>query len=205
MAYIITVEEATRGLFAAWFMFIRDKRAAQLLDNTYMAAVKSYWAAVIVLPLYMLGTTIEFLNPSEDVRNFATLAAEAGLFNATVAEFCIFVLCWFVAWPLVLDRITPYLDDECDENFFRYIAAYNWMRVTYVLVGLLFVALHFAHLIPESSAAPVALTVLVVLWSYHWFVLRHALGVNGGTAALLVAAEFMFVTTIKALILATAL
>jgi len=204
VAYIITVEEATRGIFAAWFMFLRDKRAALLLENTYMAAVKSYWAALIVLPLYMLGTTIEFLNPSNDIRNFAALAAEAGLFNATVAEFCIFVLCWFVAWPLVLDRITPYLED-CDGNFFRYIAAYNWMRVTYVLVGLAFVALHFAGLIPAGAADAVALTVLMVLWSYHWFVLRHALGVNGGYAALLVAAEFLFVTMVKALILATAL
>ncbi len=203
MAYIITVEEATRGVFAAWFMLLRDKRAPLLLENTYMAAVKSYWAALIVLPLYLLGTSLEFLSPSEDVRNFATLAAEAGLFNATVAEFCIFVLCWFVAWPLLLDRITPYLD--CDENFFRYIAAYNWMRVTYVLVGLTFVALHFAGLIPAGSADAAALTVLVVLWSYHWFVLRHALGVNGGYAALLVAAEFMFVTMIKALILLAAL
>ncbi|UCH75821.1 MAG: hypothetical protein JSU82_08350 [Rhodospirillales bacterium] len=204
MAYIITVEEATRGLFAAWFMFVRDKRAAMLLENTYLAAVKSYWAALIVLPLYMIGTTIEFLNPSDDVRNFAVLAGEAGLFNATVAEFCIFVLCWFVAWPLVLDRITPYLG-TCDGNFFRYIAAYNWMRVTYVLVGLLFVTLHFAGLVPPHAAEAVALTVLLVLWSYHWFVLRHALGVNSGMAALLVAVEFMFVTTIKAVILATAL
>ncbi len=203
MAYIITVEEATRGIFAAWFMFLRDKRAAALLENTYMAAVKSYWAALVVLPLYMLGTTIEFLNPSDDIRNFAALAAEAGLFNATVAEFCIFVLCWFVAWPLVLDRIAPYLD--CDDNFFRYIAAYNWMRVTYVLVGLSFVTLHFAGLIPAGAADEAALAVLIVLWSYHWFVLRHALGVNSGYAALLVAAEFMFVTMVKALILATAL
>jgi len=202
VAYIITVEEATRGIFAAWFMFLRDKRAALLLENTYMAAVKSYWAALIVLPLYMLGTTIEFLNPSDDVRNFGTLAGEAGLFNATVAEFCIFVLCWFVAWPLVLDRIAPLLD--CDDNFFRYIAAYNWMRVTYVLVGLSFVTLHYAGMIPAGMAEPVALTVLFMLWSYHWFVLRHALGVNGGFAALLVAAEFMFVTTIKALILTVA-
>jgi len=202
VAYIITVEEATRGIFAAWFMFLRDKRAALLLENTYMAAVKSYWAALIVLPLYMLGTTLEFLNPSDDIRNFAALAKEAGLFNATVAEFCIFVLCWFVAWPLVLDRIAPLLD--CDDNFFRYVVAYNWMRVTYVLVGLSFVTLHFAGLIPTGVADAAALTVLLMLWSYHWFVLRHALGVNGGFAALLVAAEFMFVTTIKALILAAA-
>lgn len=203
MAYIITVEEATRGLFAAWYMLIHDKRAPQLLENTYMAAVRSYWAALIVLPLYMLGTTIEILNPTDDVRNFATMAAEAGLFNATVAEFCIFILCWFVAWPLVLDRLTPYLD--CDDNFFRYIAAYNWMRVAYVLVGLLYAALHFAGAIPAGATNFVALAVLLMLWSYHWFVLRHALGVNGGFAALLVATEFMFFTTLKALILAVAL
>lgn len=203
MTYLITVEEAMRGIFAAWFMFLRDKRAAALLDNSYLGAVKSYWAALIVLPLYMLGTTIEFLGPSDSLRNFGYMAGEAGLLNATIAEICIYILCWFVAWPLVLDRLAPYLD--CEENFFRYIAGYNWMRVMYILIGLIFITLNFAGIIPEESRNAAAFTVLAVLWTYHWFVLRHALGVNGGYAALLVAAEFLFVSMIKDLILVTAL
>ena len=48
-------------MYAIRSYYVRDKRAALLLENTYMAAVKSYWAALIVLPLYMLGTMIEFL------------------------------------------------------------------------------------------------------------------------------------------------
>lgn len=191
-----------RGIFAAWFMFLRDKRAASLLDNSFVGAVKSYWAALFVLPLYMLGTTIEFLAPSEDMRNFGYMVSEAGLLNATIAELCIFVLCWFVAWPLVLDRIASYLD--CEDNFFRYIAGYNWMRVIYVLIGLVYVTLNFAGVIPKESQTAAAFTLLAMLWTYHWFVLRHALGVNGGYAALLVAAEFLFVSMVRDLVLVTA-
>lgn len=203
MAYVITVREATRGIYAAGSMFLRDKSAADLFENTYHAAVRSYWAAMIVLPLYILGTALEFLIPSEKIQNFGYLASEAGLLNATVAEICIFVLCWFVAWPVFLDRFTGWLD--CDKNFFRYIVAYNWMRVTYVVVGVSYVSMHYAGLIPAGSSDVVAIALLLVLWSYHWFVLRHALGVDALFATLLVASEFMFVTLIKGLILQSAL
>lgn len=203
MAYVITVEEATRGIYAAGSMFLRDKRAATLFENTYRAAVRSYWAALVVLPLYILGTSIEFLIPSENLQNFGYLAGEAGLFNATLAEICIFVLCWFVAWPVMLDRFTGWLD--CDGNFFRYIVAYNWMRVAYVFVGLVFISAYYTGLIPAESADILAIGLLLVLWSYHWFVLRHVLGIDAILATLLVATEFLFVSLLKNLILHTAL
>ena len=44
-----------------------------------------------------------------------------------------------------------------------------------------------------------------MLWSYHWFLLRHALGLNGGLAALMVALEFFFITMLKDFIVNTAI
>jgi hypothetical protein len=205
VSYLITVEEAMRGVFAAWFMFLRDKRAASLLSNDYVTAVKSYWAALLILPLYLVVTTIEltFGTGSGDIRNFGVMVEQAGFARAAIAEVCVYVLCWFVAWPLVLDKLAPYLD--CDDNFFRYVAAYNWMRVIYVMVGVFYIAALAAGAIPAESRDAAGFALLVVLLTYHWFVLRHALGANGGYSALLVAAEFLLVTMIKDVVLNLAL
>ncbi len=204
MSYAITVEEATRGVYAAWRLLLRDRTAVRLLENSYSGAVRSFWAAVVVLPLYALSLSLELLTPSDSYVNFGTLAAQAGMPSAVIAEFCIFVLCWFVAWPLVVDRLAPWLD--CDGNFFRYVSAYNWMHVVYALVGLLFLSLISTGLVAADSRDIVAFSLLALLWTYHWFVLRYALGVNGGFAALLVAAEVMFTTILlKNLIIFVAL
>jgi hypothetical protein len=46
---------------------------------------------------------------------------------------------------------------------------------------------------------------MAMLWTYHWFILRHALGLNGGYAAMLVGLEFVCVNMLKEIIVNTAL
>jgi hypothetical protein len=184
-------------------MFIRDARAADLFENSYAGAVRSYWAALVILPLYLLAVAIESTVASESYFNFAVLAERSGLLAASLAEFCIFTLCLFVAWPLVVDRLAGYLD--CEKNFFRYVAAYNWMHVPYVLAGLVYWAGHLSGVIHGGNSFIATLSLLGLLWTYHWFVLRHALGVNGGFAAMLVALEYIFVLMLKDIIVSTAL
>ncbi|MBE9552374.1 MAG: hypothetical protein IMF05_02810 [Proteobacteria bacterium] len=203
MSYSIAFKETARGLFATWRMFLRDPRAASLFENSHAGALRSYWAAVVILPVYMLVTSIEYAVPSESYANFGRLVEHSGLLSATLAEFCVYTLCWFVAWPLVVDRIAPYLD--CGQNFFRYVAAYNWMHVPYVLIGLLFWIGKMSGVIHDGNNFAATLTLLGVIWTYHWFVLRHALGLNGGYAALLVGLEFVFITMLKEMILSTAM
>jgi len=203
LARSIAFEETTRGLYATWRLCLRDARAASLFENSHAGALRSYWAAAVILPVYMLVAGIEYATPAESYGTFGTLVGHSGFLGATLAEFSIYTLCWFVAWPLVVDRLTPYLN--CDRNFFRYVAAYNWMHVPYVLVGLLFWTGKMAGVIDDGNSLAAALSLLGVLWTYHWFVARHALGVNGGVAVLLVGAEFLFVTMLKGIILTVAL
>lgn len=203
MSYSIALAETTRGLYAAWRMFIRDARAADLFENSYAGAVRSYWAALIILPLYLLSVAIESTFPSESYFNFATLAEHSGLLAASLAEFCVFTLAFFVVWPLIMDRLAVYLD--CEKNFFRYVAAYNWMHVPYVLVGLAFWAGKLSGFVHDGNSLIISLSMLSLLWTYHWFILRHALGVNGGFAAMLVGAEYFMVVMLKDIIVTTAL
>lgn len=184
-------------------MFMRDPRAAALFENSYSGAVRSYWAAAVILPLYALGILIEYSVPSDGYGNFGRIAERSGLLSASLAEFCTFVLCWFVAWPLIIDRLAPYLD--CEKNFFRYVAAYNWMHVPYVMVGMLFWTGKMYGIVHDGNGLAASLSLIGLLWTYHWFILRHALGLNGGYAAMLVALEFVVVTMLKQIIISTAL
>ena len=203
MARSIAFEETTRGLYATWRLCLRDTRAASLFENSHAGALRSYWAAAVILPVYVLIVSIEYVTPTDSYGNFGTLAGHSGLLGATLAEISIYTLCWFVAWPLVVDRVAPYLN--CDRNFFRYVAAYNWMHVPYVLAGLLYWTGLTTSVIHDGNSVAASLSLLSMLGIYHWLVVRHALGVNGGVAALLVGAEFMFVTMLKGIILTVAL
>lgn len=203
MSYALNFEQTTRGVYAAWRLFLRDPRAAKLFENSYEGAVRSYWAAAVILPVYVAIVAMEYAIPVGGYANFGKLAGEAGFFNAAVAEVIVYALCWFVAWPLVIDRIAPMLG--CDANFFRYVSAYNWMHMVYVAIGLLYWTLIMAGLVDPANGLAVTVSLLTLLWIYHWFVVRHTLEVNGAVATLLVASEFMSVTMLKGMVLTAAL
>lgn len=203
MSYTIAIDETMRGLFATWRMFLRDARAASLFQNNYSAVLRSYWAIAVILPVYLLSAAIEYATPSDNFFNFGRLAAEAGLGRAVLSEICIFALCWFVVWPLVVDRLAGVLD--CERNFLRYVAAYNWMHVPYALVGLVFWIGEFAGIVHAGNRLAVSMTLLATIWAYHWFVLRHVLGVTGVAAAVLVAMEYVLVVTVMGIVVSVAL
>jgi hypothetical protein len=184
-------------------MFMRDPRAAALFENTYAGTVRSYWAALVILPLYVAGVGLTAFLPEGTNGTFTVFAQKSGYLGATVAHFCIYTLCWFVAWPLVFDRLAAYLD--CDENFFRYIAAYNWMHVLYAVAGILFVTGKMSGIVHDGNSLGASLALYAVLWSYHWFIMRHALGLNGIFSAIFVAVEFAFFVMVKDFIVTVAL
>lgn len=203
MSQSIAFQETIRGLYATWRMFLRDPRAASLFENSHAGALRSYWAAAVILPAFILTLGAQYISPDVSRNSFGALAEQSGLLSATLVQFCMYTLCWFVAWPLIVDRLTGYLD--CGSHYFRYVAAYNWMHVPYVLVALLFLTGKMSGIIHSGNAFVAGLSLLAVLWTYHWFILRHALGLNAGYAAMLVGLEFVCVNMLKEIIVNTAL
>lgn len=193
VAYAITVEDATRGLFVAWRLLLRDERAAGLIDDSYQGVVKSFWSAILALPAFGLILYLQTGIPSDQLANFGVLAAEAGLANALGGSLVAYAVTW-LAWPLVMDRIAPALG--CDAHYFRYLAAYNWMSAFWWLIMLGYTVLRFTNVVTLEVASAFGLGVLTIMWAYHWFVIRTTLKVSGGVAGALVAVDFMLMSVI---------
>lgn len=193
MAYAITVEDATRGMFVAWRLFLRDGRAAGLIDDSYQGVVKSFWAAALALPAFGLILYLQTGIPSKQLANFGVLAQEAGFANALSSNLIAYAVTWLV-WPIVMDRVAPALG--CDRYYFRYIAAYNWMLAVWWLIMLGYNFLRFTDVVTMETANTFGLGVLTILWAYHWFVIRSTLRIGGGLAAALVAIGFILMTII---------
>lgn len=202
MAVPITVNDVSKGFYAAWRLLHRDREAVSLLDNTLEGVKKSFWCAAIILPAYVLFLLFEIGTPVDEIGNIGNTIAKAGLFNAWAAEMAFFVMSW-VAWPLAMDRIAPWF--ERDENYFRYLISYNWAHGLRIVLLVGYMALRFSGMVPEDLVGLLKLSVLVVFWAYHWFLLRNVLGVEGGAAALLVAAEFAMIVAINQMATAVAM
>lgn len=193
MAYAITVEDATRGMFVAWRLFLRDGRAASLVDDSFQGVVKSFWSAALALPAFGLILYLQTGIPSDQLANFGVLAQEAGVANALSASLVAYAVTWLV-WPIVMDRVAPALG--CDRHYFRYIAAYNWMSAVWWLIMLGYTVLRFTDVVTLEVANTFGLGVLTILWAYHWFVIRSTLQISGGIAAALVAVDFILMSII---------
>ena len=188
MAVSITVNEASRGVYAAWRLLRCDRGAVSLLDDTLEGVVKSYWCAALILPFYGLFLLLETGVPVEHLGSLSNLAAKAGLMNALIGEAVFYVLAWWVAWPLIMDRVAPWLGR--DENYFRYIVAYNWSHSVRIGLLVVYMAMRYSGMIPGDMLLIVQLSLLLLLCAYHWFLLRNVLETDGGTAVGLVAAEY---------------
>lgn len=188
MAVSITVNEASRGVYAAWRLLRCDRGAVSLLDDTLEGVVKSYWCAALILPFYGLFLLLEAGVPVEHLGSMSNLAAKAGLMNALIGEAVFYVLAWWVVWPLIMDRVAPWLGR--DENYFRYIVAFNWSHSVRIGLLVVYMAMRYGGMIPGDMLVIVQLSLLLLLCAYHWFLLRNVLETDGGTAVGLVAAEY---------------
>ncbi len=186
MSVANTVNEAGKGFYAAWRLLHCDAAAVSLLDDSRDGAVKSFWCAAIILPVYASLLLLETGTASQAPGNFGNLIANAGLFAAMLTKLSVFVLTW-VVWPLAMHRLAPYFGR--DENFFRYLTAYNWAHGVRIGILACYMLVRYLGLIPDDLLLGYQVAVLVILWAYHWFLLREVLDVDGLTAASLVAAE----------------
>jgi len=183
----IKLDEVTRGLFIAWRLFLWDRTAVALIDGSRVTALRSFWCAAIVLPLVFANWALQAATATKVPGNFGLLVEHAGLAR-TLAVLAIFYVIQWTAWPVLMYWLARFLD--CDRFYFRYLAARNWSVAIGGALTVIFAVVHFSAITPQGYFKAVSLLFLVVIWAYHWFILRTTLEINGGSAALLVVADF---------------
>jgi hypothetical protein len=169
----LTARDVASSVFGAYRLARFDPTGLDYIDRTTDGALKSFYAAVIVLPAYALLLAIRL----------ADQGTEAPFLQVALVELIAYVVNW-VAFPLALYRAAGMLGRPA-----RYpgaVAANNWAAVVQMGVYLPAVVLSALGVLPAELGSGLVFGVMLAMLVYQWFVLRTALDVSGMAAAALV-------------------
>lgn len=173
-----TLGETIRALYGAYRLARFDAGGMQYFDASLDGFWKSFFAAVIIAPLYFLLLMLRFQAGGSD-------AALPRFFSA---EAIAYVIAW-VLFPLLMLSIAKVLDRE--KNYLGYIIAYNWANVLQNGIYLPVAILAQTGVIPPDAGSALGLMLLLAILVYSWFIARTALDIPGPAAAALVALDLI--------------
>ena len=156
--------EILQSLYAVWRLLRGDRGALALLDGSPDAFVKSFFAAVLVLPFWLLH---EWTLLSEE-------RLTGGLFFLLAIEGLTYTISW-LAFPVVMIFVSEALGR--DRNYLHYIVAWNWAVVIQAAFAVPIAALAGAAGVPALGG--ILLLVQIAIFAYQWYITRVALQVDG--------------------------
>ncbi|MEQ8965539.1 MAG: hypothetical protein RID91_06920 [Azospirillaceae bacterium] len=171
-------DEITRALFGALLLARGDKRGLDFFERTPEGALRSFYAAVIMLPIYAVVEAIQLAG-----QDFT-----AGGPRLITVELLTYVIGW-TAFPVAMIPLAKLIDRP--ERYFDFLPVYNW--VSLVQMGIFFpvLLLTMSGVLPEGIAGGLGWIVTVALILYTWIALKSALDIGGGTAAGLVVVDLV--------------
>lgn len=175
---MISLNEVFTALYGATRLARLDAGGLRFFDITDQGFWRSFFAAVVVAPLYGVLLLIRYLNFLEPIPLFRFIALEA----------IAYVIAW-VAFPLLMASLARML--ERDEFYIRYIVAYNWAAVLQNLLYIPIAILAAAGVLSIAVSNTLGLMALALIVVYAWFITRTALEVAAGMAAGIVGLDFM--------------
>lgn len=177
---MITLQEASHGLFGAWRLLHLDKTALQHFRTDSTGFWNSFWAAAVVLPAVALETLLLTVDDSGQP------VASGGL-HAVLIYLQIFVIAWLL-FPLVMAGVTDSINRG--ERFVLFVVAWNWSNIVRVAIVLPAVVIFAAEGVetPGWGAALYLVAQLATL-VYAWAVARIALDVPPLSAVMVVVVE----------------
>ena len=175
---MISLSEVFRALYGAYRLARLDPGGLRYFDITDRGFWRSFFAAGLVAPLYLILLLIRHSNLPESIALFRFIALES----------IAYVIAW-VAFPLLMASLTRMLD--CDKFYIRFIVAYNWAAVLQNFLYIPIAILAAAGILSIPLSNTLGLIALALIVVYVWFVTRIALEVAAGMAAGIVGLDFM--------------
>ncbi len=169
----LTARDVAFSVYGVYRLAMFDKSGMGYLDRSAEGALKSFHAAVIVLPAYVVLLALRLWDQ----------AAGASLPWIVLVEAIAYVVSW-TAFPVVMMQIAAALDRQ--DRYTGFLAAYNWSAVVQMTVYLPAVILAESGLLDPALGRGFVFGVVMALLTYQWFILRTALEVGGLAAAGLV-------------------
>jgi hypothetical protein len=167
--------EIASSLYGAYRLAWFDEGGMSYFNISVEGFWRSFFAAVILAPFYLLSIGPELLNP------------EGGFsFWAALVHFGTYAISW-VLFPLVAFFATDLLG--LGQRFTALVVAVNWSSI--LIFGLLTISVGLAAL-AQHAIIELALVVLTAgLIVYHWFVIKTALESTAPVAIAFVLFNFL--------------
>ena len=162
---MITAREVGLGLFGAWRLAHLDPSGLQYFDRTEHGFWRSFWAAAVVAPGYVLIVLLR-LSDAETIDDPLRIV---------LVETISYVINW-TAYPLVAWYIVAALDRG--ERYFGYLCAYNWATALLICLYVPVVAIGGFEMLPKAITMLVGYIVTCAALFYHYFIARTALDIE---------------------------
>ena len=174
---MIDVGGATAGLFGALQLARLDRGGMRYFDATIDGFWRSFQAAVIAAPVYLLLVLLRADHPLSPDPVRATLIEAIG-----------YVIDW-TAFPLAAWYLCRAFN--CSSRYVGFIVAYNWANVLQMLAFVPIALLSATDLLPAGVVSVIALAVTVAVIYYQYFIARTALSIEALPAIGFVAVSFI--------------
>lgn len=182
---MVTARDLSYGLYVAWRFVLLDRSAMQYVDNSVDGFWKSFFAAVIVAPAYLIVAALVYFKTDAPLQ--------AGFVEIVIVQATAYVMSW-VAFPLAMATVSELL--QRGERYIGYIVAYNWAQVVVMAVSLPVILLVAASGVPLDEPNAMRSVVFFAVAFYLWFIARTALSISGWAAAGIVALDLILAQTI---------
>lgn len=160
----------------AWRLARGDPGGMDHFDCTVDGFWRSFWAALYVLPAYVLLVADQHMRA----------ARESGFLAILVGEGVVYILGWLVM-PVLAVFLTRYFGLQ--QRYVPLIVALNWASV--VQMAIMLVPLAVDVLLSTTLAIFMMLLMMGAVLVYKTFIAKVALGTTIGTAAGFIAAELV--------------
>ncbi len=172
----ITVRDVTIALYGATRLAKGDPHGIDFFDDTEEAFWRSFWAAALVAPPYLLLVAIELSGAQ----------IHSGALRVFLVELIAYVVAW-TAFPLAMFYVCEAIGRR--DRYIRYICAANWATVLQVTLYLFVTALVASGVLSGALALALSLATHIALAVYGWFIARVGLMVSTMGAAGVVALD----------------
>jgi hypothetical protein len=181
---MITPRDVLYGLYGAFRLACLDRGGARYFDKSLDGFWRSFFAAAIVLPLYIVLLALRFGEPGLTQNPFRYLSI----------EMIAYVTAW-VAFPLAALPLTRLFDKE--DKYLGFIVAYNWASVLQNAIYLPIAMIVVTQLLPAAYANFISFVALGFIMAYTWFIARMMLDVSAGAAVAMVGMDLILSILIR--------
>lgn len=166
---MLTPRELTMALLGAYHLARFDRAGMQYFDHTPEGALRSFQAALFVLPGYALLAILRVWPDFEDMSLPIFL----------IVEGLAFVINW-AGFALAMYYMAHFL--ERGTQYPGFICAYNWSSVIQMAVYVPIALLTKAEMFPPAFGEGLVTLATIIILVYGWFIARTALALSSGTA-----------------------